>query len=502
MNDLLWVGFPYLAMILFFVVPIIRMIYRPFGITTRASSMFNRGVLGAASLLLHWGIFLLFVGHLVGFLGGIRGSGFAIEWFFYLGLVGGVMAIAGSVIALVRRISVPEVRALSQPDDYIVHVFLIVVIGIGLYQSVIQQIWGAAFAGSAYFASLFRFRPEPELMAGAGLLTQIHVLAGFVFAAYFPFTKLIHVWTYPINFFVRPYQSMRTLADKFNRRWEFSLRSDKSFMMYFAGILVVVLLGAAFLISQPSSEGFDVALAAEQSQSDSNAQAIDVSERGEQIGYALYVSQCARCHGVNGDGNGAGKDSPTFATLPRDLTAGQYRFISTTNGVASDDDLRYVIEEGLPSAGMPGFAILTDAQVDSLVAYLDHIWVDRPQPGPRVEITPTPTFTTAMREQGAELYAANCASCHGETGAGDGPAAAFIEDYPGHPLPPADLAAGEVKAGADPVQLYYRIAAGIPNGNTPLMPSYGHLSPDQIWAIVAYLRHNILPRSVTTASGR
>lgn len=493
MNTLLWVGLPYLAMVLFFTVPIIRMIYRPFGITTRASSMFNRGVLGTASLLLHWGIILLFVGHLAGFLGGLRGSELAIDWFFYLGLVGGVMAIAGSVIALLRRFMVPEVRALSKPDDYAVHFFLIVIIGVGLYQSVIFQIWGSAFAGSAYFASLFRFSPEPELMAGAGLLTQIHVLAGFALAAYFPFTKLIHVWTYPINFVVRPYQSMRTLADKFNRRWEFSLRSDKSFMMYFAGFLVLVLVSVAFFTNQPSSDGFNAAIAAEGGE-------VQVADAGQQSGVALYVSQCARCHGVEGDGDGAGKNSPTFATLPRDLTEGFYRFVSTQNGIASDDDLRHVIVDGLPSAGMPGFDLLTDAQVDSLVSYLDYLWIDRPVAGPLVEITPAPTFTTALREQGGELYAANCASCHGATGAGDGAAAAFIEDFPGHLLPPADLVAGDVKAGADPVQLYYRIAAGIPNGNAPLMPGFSYLSPDEIWAIVAFLRHNILPRALTTAA--
>ena len=138
--------------------------------------------------------------------------------------------------------------------------------------------------------------------------------------------------------------------------------------------------------------------------------------------------------------------------------------------------------------------------MDSLVAYLNYIWVDRPSAGPLVEITPTPTFTAAMREQGGQLYAANCSSCHGATGAGDGAAACFIEDYPGHPLPPADLTAGNVKAGADPVQLYYRIAAGVPNGDAPLMPAFSYLAPDEIWAIVAHLRRNVLPLSLTVGA--
>lgn len=455
MNTLLWAVFPYVALTLFFVVPFIRMAYRPFGLTTRASGMFNRRLLGVASLLLHWGIILLFVGHLAGLFGGVAGSELWVNVFFWIGVVGGLMAIAGSIIALVRRYTVPEMRAISQLDDYLVHYFLILIIGLGLYQSLVEQIWGAAFAGSAWFASLWRFRPEPELMSGAGLFTQIHVMAGFVFAAYFPFTKLIHVWTYPINFFVRPRQAMRSAADKFRRRWEFALRSDKSFLTYFAGFLIVVALGVGFLLRQPSLDGFD---------GTATAAAIvpvtaDVTDRGVQTGYALYVSQCARCHGVNADGQGLGMDSPTFGTLPRDLTLGHYRFVSTTSGIASDADLRHVIVNGLPSSGMPAFAALTEAQVDSLVAYLDYVWVDRPDPGPAVAITAVPTYNAEMRARGAELYASACVACHGATGGGDGPAAGLIEDYPGHPLPPADLAAGHIKAGADSTQLYYRIAA-------------------------------------------
>lgn len=511
MNTLLWAVFPYVALTLFFVVPFIRMAYRPFGLTTRASGMFNRGVLGLASLLLHWGIILLFVGHLIGLFGGVSGSQLWVNVFFWIGVVGGVMAMTGSVIALVRRHTVPEMRAISQLDDYLVHYFLILIIGLGLYQSVIQQIWGAAFAGAAWFASLWRFRPEPELMAGAGLFTQIHVLVGLLFAAYFPFTKLIHVWTYPINFVVRPRQAMRTAADKFRRRWEFALRSDKSFLTYFAALMVIVALGAAFLFRQPTLDGFDgTTTAAATGANAAVAAGVDaaitptavattaaVADRGVQTGYALYVSQCARCHGVEGDGQGPGMNSPTFGTLPRDLTQGLYRFVSTRSGIASDADLRHVIINGLPSSGMPGFAALTAAQVDSLVAYLNYVWVNRPDPGPTVDITPVPVFDAAMGDRGRQLYATACAACHGPTGAGDGPAAGLIEDYPGHPLPPANLAAGEIKAGSDPIQLFYRIAAGIPNGATPLMPAFSYLTPDEIWSIVAYLRREIIPTPAT-----
>lgn len=488
MNELLWGVFPYVALTLFFTVPIIRMVFRPYGITTRASSMFNRDYLGFASLLLHWGIILVFVGHLAGLIGGVLGWGAWIRFFFWAGAIGGFMALAGSILALIRRFAVPDVRALSQLDDYLVHFFLIGVIGIALYQSVVDQIWGVAFTAAPWFASLFRFQPQPELMASAGMMTQIHVFMGFALAAYFPFTKLVHVWTYPINYAVRPYQSMRTSDHKFQRSWEFSLRSDKSFLMYAVGVFLIGGLAVAFLLREPVRDGFEVAMAAAQP----GIAAVNADDALD--GYALYVSQCARCHGIDGDGQGDGMNSPTFGTLPRDLTMGAYRFVSTDNGVASNRDLRHVLVNGLPTSGMPSFADLSEAQIGSLVDVLDQFWVNRPQVGAAFDPGPRPAVDPAALALGRQGYADNCSFCHGNTGRGDGEAGVDIEDFPGHPLAPANLADGQVKAGLDPVQLYLRIAAGIPNGDAPLMPSFGYLTPEEIWAIVGFLEAEILPK--------
>ena len=74
MSNFLWGTFPYVCATLFFVVPFVRMIYRPFGWSTRATSMYNRKYLGIASLLLHWGIFLELISNLVALFGGLAGS--------------------------------------------------------------------------------------------------------------------------------------------------------------------------------------------------------------------------------------------------------------------------------------------------------------------------------------------------------------------------------------------------------------------------------------------
>jgi len=241
MTNLLWGAYPYVVLTLFFTVPIIRMVFRPYSFTTRASGMFNRQVQGWAMHLFHWGILAVFLGHLAGFIGGsLDLDSWVDPVFYWLALIGGLMLLTGSVIALVRRIVVPEVRAMSsQVDDYLVHVLLIAILGIALYQVIFEQTFGLVYAAAPWFASIWVFSPDPSAMEGTTTLTQIHIFLALTFFAYFPFTKMVHFWTLPINYFVRPYQVMRTNRVHSESRWEFALRSDKSYMTYTASVLVI-----------------------------------------------------------------------------------------------------------------------------------------------------------------------------------------------------------------------------------------------------------------------
>jgi mono/diheme cytochrome c family protein len=83
---------------------------------------------------------------------------------------------------------------------------------------------------------------------------------------------------------------------------------------------------------------------------------------------------------------------------------------------------------------------------------------------------------------GKKLYQANCSSCHGASGLGDGPAAQALNP------PPANIAATSRMPMATDGYLYWTIA----EGGAPLksaMPAFqGGLTPDQIWQIILYLR--------------
>lgn len=499
MNYLLWGVFPYIALTLFFVIPFLRMIYRPFGLTTRASGTFyGRDLLGLASHLLHWGIFVVFFGHLFGLAGAILGWGGWVTTFFWMGTIGGLAAITGSTIALIRRATVPEVRAMSQPDDYIVHLFLIAILGVAIYQAVVQQIWGVAYTAGPWFASLWRFQPQPELMDSASTLTKTHIFLAFAFGAYFPFTKLAHAWTLPVNYLVRPYQVMRTTARKFQDRWEFGLVSDKSYMTYLATGVIALLLGIAFLVPGPGK--MDIVQVAHADASTLSSDGSVASNRRVVLeGYPLYVGQCARCHGLTGEGDGPGAKSWTFSAVPRNLKAGHFRFVSTENGVATDDDLKRTIAHGLTGSGMPAFGSLSDHQLSSLVEVVGALWQNRPAKAEPIVVPPRSTLSNVSVDEGRKVFAENCSACHGPAGRQDPKNAIVLKDSFGHSVRPRNLASEPIKGGSLPTQLYVRIAAGIPDGKDRwLMPRFRELGPEKIWSLVDYLQAEVLPGGNTS----
>ncbi|HUM70169.1 MAG TPA: c-type cytochrome, partial [Chloroflexota bacterium] len=80
---------------------------------------------------------------------------------------------------------------------------------------------------------------------------------------------------------------------------------------------------------------------------------------------------------------------------------------------------------------------------------------------------------------GQELFAQNCAPCHGQYGRGDGPTAVTL--YP----PPADFSSGHTATHPDG-DLYYWILNGVPDTQ---MPGFSdRVNKDEAWHLVNYVR--------------
>jgi mono/diheme cytochrome c family protein len=85
-------------------------------------------------------------------------------------------------------------------------------------------------------------------------------------------------------------------------------------------------------------------------------------------GRRLFVTNCTACHGAEGHGDGPAAIALNYT--PRHFSHEAFRYISTSNGVPSDDDLTQTIRSGRRNAQMPAFPGFMDEEVSSLILYL------------------------------------------------------------------------------------------------------------------------------------
>ena len=494
MKTFLWGILPFICIILFFIVPVVRMVVPSCAWRTKASEPLDRQLLSVTTAMFNWGLVLVLAGHGVGLIGGVIGSRQAVDFFFWSAMIGGFLVLVGSIMRLVRRMSVAQLRATSKVEYYIVHVFLSAIVGIALYQVLFHKIFGETYTASSWAASLWTLAPQPALMESASFLTKLHIFLALLFFAYLPFTSLVQSWSLRVNCFVPSPRTIHEQKNQVERKRKVTLRSKNTSLACGLVIVAIGFIIAGGLLGTPSLGGV------------SNIPTTIESPEGHLLaGYPLYVSQCARCHGVEGYGDGASMDSPTFTALPRSFVVhaehagATYHFVSTDNGIASNDDLFRTIERGLEGSGMPAFPNLSSTQIDSLVDVLNEFRAEGLIPGNTIQISEVPQATHATIRLGAALFAQHCVSCHGADGSGGNQINySWRERSPGsfQPIFAADLSQGKVKFGASAEDIYTRIVVGVPGafGGGNLMQSFEEtLSETERWALVHYVMEEILP---------
>jgi cytochrome c oxidase cbb3-type subunit 2 len=210
---------------------------------------------------------------------------------------------------------------------------------------------------------------------------------------------------------------------------------------------------------------------------------------------SLYERECAFCHGSAGRGDGPAASHLRVA--PADFSAGNFKLRSTPSGaMPSDDDLFGTISRGIPGSAMPSFVTLTTDERRSLVRTVKDLscpreggesyFRSRPT-GPVIAVPQRTPTSAAILLKGEKLYRElACASCHGDQGRGDGRSAPELKDYAGRPISPTNFTWGVFLGGADPKQLYLRLATGL-NGTPMAEYSDDVIRPEDRWALVEYL---------------
>jgi mono/diheme cytochrome c family protein len=219
-------------------------------------------------------------------------------------------------------------------------------------------------------------------------------------------------------------------------------------------------------------------------------------------GKRLYGEYCVTCHGDTGKGDG--EAAYLLLPSPRDFSEGKFNRRNTPpRNLPSDDDLFKAISGGLLGSAMPPWKdYLTENERWGLVEYLKKELIalydeDTEEMVSLYELTPpeaplpVPEPVPATPENvaiGRGIYhsVAECWTCHGRSGSGDGPQAAEIENTMGERIYPPDLTKGIYKLSSDNEELFRRIREGITLA--PMFSMAETLTDQEVWCLVHYVR--------------
>jgi mono/diheme cytochrome c family protein len=208
---------------------------------------------------------------------------------------------------------------------------------------------------------------------------------------------------------------------------------------------------------------------------------------------ALYHNYCSVCHGDKG--NGQSRATGSLSTPPRDFTS------EASKRELSKERIALAIGHGRPGTAMVGYRTqLSEGDIQRLAEYV-HTRFVLGQPAPETSAAISGTRAHTGREadaastpvqvdmtaglpnglkgdpkRGGAFYLANCATCHGARGDGQGPRAYFINPKPRNFVDPA------VRARFNRVALYAAVSEGSLRSE---MPAWKHVSTPQQMADVS-----------------
>lgn len=212
-SMVLFVGFPYAALLLAIAVTVVRWRKAPFTVSSISSQLLESRKLFWGSVPFHWGVLLILGGHLftlflpstVQWWDGVPVRLYALE---ITGLALAIWTLFGIAVLVYRRFVTSKVRVVTTPMDMVVLALLLVQVISGIWVAVglrFGSMWAVGVV-VPYIWSLVTLSPQPELIQPFPLVLQIHVISFWVFLAIFPFTRLIHIITFPVTYVTRPWQ--------------------------------------------------------------------------------------------------------------------------------------------------------------------------------------------------------------------------------------------------------------------------------------------------------
>lgn len=219
-NQFFFGIYPYIAITVFFLGSLLRYDRDQYTWKASSSQMLRKKDMRWGSNLFHVGIIALFFGHLVGLL--------TPQWAYHFvmsagtkqllamtaGGIFGLTCLAGMILLIRRRMLDPRIKATSEFSDLPILLLLFVQLVLGLLTIPFsaQHMDGSSMIALANWAQhLVTFQGDAaSFVAGEAFIFKIHLVLGLTIFLVFPFTRLVHIWSVPIQYLTRSgYQVVR-----------------------------------------------------------------------------------------------------------------------------------------------------------------------------------------------------------------------------------------------------------------------------------------------------
>lgn len=219
LNTFFFDIYPYIAGAVFIIGSWLRYDYGQYTWRAGSSQMLDKKGMRLASNLFHVGILGIFFGHFVGML--------TPHWMYepfitvaqkqMLAMVAGgtcgVMTLIGGGMLLKRRLTNPRVRATSSAGDILIITLLViqVILGLGTIPFSAQHTDGSEMMKLVGWAqSVVTFQGgASEHLEGVAFIFRMHLILGMTLFLIFPFCRLVHIWSAPVEYITRRYQLVR-----------------------------------------------------------------------------------------------------------------------------------------------------------------------------------------------------------------------------------------------------------------------------------------------------
>jgi len=213
LNNFLFIALPYIALSVCLIGSIYRYRSTSFKYSSLSSQFLEGKKLFWGSVPFHFGVLVVFLGHLLAFLFpqatlAWNGSPVRLIILEVTGFIFGLAMLIGLVGLFVRRLSNERVKMVTNRMDVFLEILLLAQVVFGLWIALGYR-WGSSwFAAdlSPYLWSIFKLQPNIEAVKNMPLPIQLHIVGAFLIILIIPFSRLVHFLVAPLHYLFRPHQ--------------------------------------------------------------------------------------------------------------------------------------------------------------------------------------------------------------------------------------------------------------------------------------------------------